>query len=387
MVEETEGCLSTGRRYSLIFAVMQSSRKMGSDLRPLLNINGKNSFSYNKLIQLLIWQMVKPGESIIMGGSWRIPVLMKLLDRNFVKDLKSDGTFNESSFAREYESTWSGSGEDAFFHPKIIDKNRVLQYYEGEAGKKAGKGSYYIISVDVGRKGCASVACVFRVAPQAEGIPIKSLVNIETYEDEHFEDQALNLKKLVERYNARKIVVDGNGLGIGLVDYMVKNQVDPMTNEIYVNYGVENDEEGYYKKYKTEDTLTDIMYIIKANTQINNEAHANVQSQLASSKVKLLIDEKEAKMQLLKTQKGKAMSPEERADYLKPYTLTSILREEMLNLKEENTGQNLILKPANRRIQKDKFSAFEYGLYYIKQEEDRLNKRKKFKISDLLLIN
>ena len=28
---------------------------------------------------------------------------MELLDKNFVKDLKADGTFNENYFAQEYE--------------------------------------------------------------------------------------------------------------------------------------------------------------------------------------------------------------------------------------------------------------------------------------------
>lgn len=44
---------------------------------------------------------------MVMGGTWRIPVLMKLLDKNFVKDLKMDGTFNESSFEREYKNLYS----------------------------------------------------------------------------------------------------------------------------------------------------------------------------------------------------------------------------------------------------------------------------------------
>ena len=35
---------------------------------------------------------------------------------NFIKDLKMDGTFNEMSFEREYESKWSGSVADAFFN-------------------------------------------------------------------------------------------------------------------------------------------------------------------------------------------------------------------------------------------------------------------------------
>lgn len=312
---------------------------------------------------------------------------MKLLDRNFVKDLRSDGTFNESSFAREYESTWSGSSEDAFFSPHIIDKNRVSQLPEYTYSGKSAKGAYYIISVDVGRKGCSSIICVFKVTPQSQSAPIKSLVNIMTYEDEHFENQALYIKQTYEQYNARTVVVDGNGLGIGLVDYMIKDQICPDTNETYYNFGVENDEDGYYKKYKTNDTKEGAMYILKATAAINSVAHANVQSQLASSKIRLLIDEKDAKNKLLNSTQGKQMSAEKRADYLKPFTLTSILREEMLNLQEETSGANIILKPANSRIKKDKFSSFEYGLYYIKLEEDRIKKRKNFSVKDLMLMN
>jgi len=41
----------------------------------------------------------------------------------------------------------------------------------------------------------------------------------------------------------------------------------------------------------------------------------------------------------------------------------------MLNLVEENEGINIILKQSNRSVKKDKFSAFIYGLYYIRYEE------------------
>ncbi|MCI7208163.1 MAG: hypothetical protein MSA15_19455, partial [Clostridium sp.] len=87
------------------------------------------------------------------------------------------------------------------------------------------------------------------------------------------------------------------------------------------------------------------------------------------------------------TQKGSKMTPEQRADYLKPFTLTSILKEEMMNLREENEGINIILKQANRGIRKDKFSAFEYGLYYLKLEEDKKKKRKKFNAADWCFLN
>ena len=81
------------------------------------------------------------------------------------------------------------------------------------------------------------------------------------------------------------------------------------------------------------------------------------------------------------------MKPEERADYLKPFTLTSILKEEMMNLREENEGVNIILKQANRGIRKDKFSAFEYGLYYIKFEEENKKRRKRFNAKDWQFLN
>lgn len=347
----------------------------------------KNTFPYDKLIQLLVWEIVKPQQSIIMGGTYRIPVLMKLLDANFIKDLKMDGTFNESSFDREYESKWSGTVEDAFFNAEIFDRNRILNQPEYEASGRNSKLAFYVLAVDVGRKGCDSVICVFKVTPQSQGGSIKSLVNIYTLSDEHFEDQTIKLKKLYYKYNADRIVIDGNGLGIGLIDYMVKTQIDPETNEIFPDFGVVNDDDLFYKKYKTSNTVLDAMYIIKANAPLNTEAHAIAKSQLASGKVKFLIDERVAKNKLLAKKKGQTMTPEQRAEELKPFTLTSILKEEMMNLREETEGVNIILKQANKSIRKDKFSAFEYGLYYLKLEEDKKKKRKKFNAKDWCFLN
>lgn len=322
-----------------------------------------------------------------MGGTWRIPVLVGLQSKNFVQELKQDGTFNEASFGREYESCWSGTVEDAFFNGDVFDRNRKLLQPEYEYSGKSSERAYYVLSVDVGRKQCQSVICVFKVTPQNAGPAIKSLVNIYTMDDEHFEDQAIKIKKLFYEYKAKTVVIDGNGLGAGLMDYMVKSQKDPYTDEIYPDFGVQNDDDGEYKKFRTESTEYDAIYEIKANAPINTEAHSNAQSQMRAGKIKFLIDERVAKNKLLGTKKGQAMKSEERAEYLRPFTLTSILRDEMLNLREENEGVNIILKQANKSISKDKFSAFEYGLYYIKQEEDSKRRRKKFKIANLMFMN
>lgn len=285
------------------------------------------------------------------------------------------------------ESKWSGSIADAFFNAEIFDRNRILNQPEYEASGRSSKAAYYIISADVGRKGCDTVACVIKVTPQPQGASIKSLVNIYTYADEHFEEQAIHLKNLFYKYNAKRLIIDANGMGIGLVDYMVKPQIDPQTNDTYPDFGVYNDAENFYKKYRTQNCEYDALYIMKANAPINTEAHANAQSQLASGKVKLLIDERVAKTKLMGTKVGQNMKPEERANYLKPFTLTSILKEEMMNLREENEGTNIILKQANRGIRKDKFSSLEYGLYYIKQEEDTKKKTKRFCARDWCFLN
>ena len=99
-----------------------------------------------------------------------------------------------------------------------------------------------------------------------------------TLTDEHFEDQAKKLKSLYYKYKASRLVIDANGLGIGLVDYMVKKQIDEETGEAFPDFGIYNDEEGYYKKYRTDVCEQDAIYIIKANAPLNTEAHSNVQS-------------------------------------------------------------------------------------------------------------
>jgi len=81
------------------------------------------------------------------------------------------------------------------------------------------------------------------------------------------------------------------------------------------------------------------------------------------------------------------MSPEQRNEYLLPFTLTSILKEEMLNLREENAGINIILKSVNKRLGHDKVSSLEYGLYYIKEEEETKKKKKTGRFKDYMFMS
>ena len=348
----------------------------------------KNTFAYEKLMMVLLEQITGSESACVMGGTWRVPVAEGLLAKNFVQQLKLDGTYNDSSFGREYESEWSGDAENAYFSSEIFDKYRILNQPEYEFSGRSSKTAYYVIGVDVGRVGCNTEAVVIKVTPQPQGSSIKSIVNIYSFEAEHFEQQSINLKKLFYKYKAKVLAIDANGLGVGLIDYMVKAQVDPATGETLPPFGVDNvDEYEMYKKYRTPDTERDALYLIKANAPINTEAHANVQVQMTSGKVKFLIDETTAKMKLMETKMGQSMTPEKRGEYLMPFTLTTSLREQMLNLVESNNGVNIILEQDSKAVPKDKFSAFEYGMLFIKREEERKRRRRGRDLSGLMLFN
>ena len=351
----------------------------------------KNSFAYQKLLEILLNSILFPSQYMVLGGDYKLAILEGAVKADMVEEMQVNGTYNESSFDREYGSVWSGESENAYFSNDVFEKYRILQQPEKEFSGRSSKNAYYIVSVDVGRKGCNSEATIIKVTPQPQGDSLKSLVNIESLAAEHFEMQAIHIKKLYYKYKARTVVIDANGLGIGLVDFMVKSQIDPETNDTLPPFGVEGgtyeDAGQEYKKFRTEDTERDAMYLVKANAPINTEAHAYVQTQMISGRVKFLIDEQTAKTKLMSTKVGQNMTPDERNDWLMPYQQTSILKEQMLNLVEDNEGVNVILKQANKTIPKDKFSAFEYGMYYIKLEEDRRKKRKSFNISDLLFFS
>lgn len=130
----------------------------------------------------------------------------------------------------------------------------------------------------------------------------------------------------------------------------------------------------------------DALFLIKANAPINTEAYTYAQTQMSGGKIKFLIDESQAKTKLLSSKVGQNMSIDQRNSYLRPFVATSILREQILNLVQENEGFNIILKQASRGIKKDKFSAFIYGLYYIKQEEDKRKKKRGRSISDFMFF-
>jgi len=88
------------------------------------------------------------------------------------------------------------------------------------------------------------------------------------------------LKKLIELYHPREIVIDGNGPGIGLLDAMALPSVDAKTGESFPAYYVFNNDHHLPPEMKNESTeprpeYNAIIYDIKAGASNDDEIHSN----------------------------------------------------------------------------------------------------------------
>ena len=336
----------------------------------------KNSFAYDKLIDMFESAIIDPKSSFVFGCDYRVPVLHGLLDKTFINKLKMSPSYNEESFAREYMSIWSGSSNESWFNYDKLSKYRKIKNPETHFLNRPNSTQFYILSVDVGRLNDQTVVCVFRVNV-VQGKYLATLVNLyvlgRTAETKPFSIQAADLKEIIQRFNPREVVIDTNGLGVGLGDEMVRQQVGK-NGELLPAYGFINDEN--YKKTQPRDAIC-ILYGIKANGPLNSQIHGNAYSRLTGGKVRFLIKEQEAKSALLSTKAGQKMSVEQRVQRLMPHEMTTKLFEEMANLRLKRAGASLdiVLEQINSRYPKDKYSAFAYGLWRIKELEEEEYKK------------
>ena len=93
--------------------------------------------------------------------------------------------------------------------------------------------------------------------------------------------------------------------------------------------------------------------------------------------VRFLITEQEARSALLSTKVGAKMPLEKRIKRLLPYELTTKLFEEMANLRLKKTGLDIAVEQINSRFPKDKYSAFAYGQWRIKELEEAAYQKQK----------
>ena len=339
----------------------------------------KNTFAYDKTIEMLELSIIDPHNAFIWGFDYQVPIKCGLLSQEYLNEMKMASTFSEAGFAKEYMSRFVGSSNEAWFDYEKFLQHRNLVNPETHETIREGIESYYLISVDVGRRNCQSVATVLKVFPNADKYHC-NLVNLyvigKTEDEKVFDYQVVELKRLIKAFNPREVIIDINGIGVNFGDAMIKPTLDPLTGEILPAYGFFNRDE--YDLIQPRNAIK-ILYGIKATSTINSDMHSALYSAVYSGAIKFLISEKKAKDKLMATKVGRKMSPEKRIERLMPHELTSILINEIMNLKTKPTGveNKIAIEPINKRMTHDKFSALEMGVYrmFLLEQEEMSHRR------------
>lgn len=341
--------------------------------------SSKSSYNYEKVLDILCKMIINPKAACAMGLDYRVPVIEGIYPASFVRDVKMDSTMNEQLFAREYLSIYTAESDESWFNFKKINQHRKMINAEWEARLNNGnKETFYLISIDVGRKHDNTVVTVFKVMPnngRYRAVVVNIFVLGRTKQSKHFKQQTLDMKKIIKAFNPKEVIIDTNGLGASIADEMIQEHID-VDGTVYGPLGFYNDDD--YKKIQPADAPR-ILNSFKANHKINSEMFGNCYARIDSGLVDFLIKEQDARSKLLATKKGQKMTVEQKTKFLMPYEMTSKLFEEMGNLRLKRTGAGLdiVLEPINSRFPDDRFSSLCIGLRRIKELEEEQAKKKK----------
>lgn len=351
---------------------------------------------YQKLIEITVNAVLRPKEYFSWGLSYEVPLHYGLIDKATLMDQRYSNTVSEESFARESLSIWSGNNSDAWLDSRRLNKHRSLLKCERQAYySDVCPNAWYLIGVDVGRYSANTAIMVIKVLPNEQRYK-KNVVYTEVINGANYiTDQAPRIKKLIQLYNPREVVIDGNGPGIGLMDAMAVPSFDQKTGEQFPAYYTFNNENHLPPELKVEQEMpvpayNAILYDIKANASNEDAIHAAFLTAINTGSVAFLAHERIVKDKLMQTKKGRKMTPYDRRVFLLPYEMTSRLMDELNNLRLKPTGVENKYKVdrISRSIEKDRFSALEYSLYRIKYYEDKeIFKKRKKKINQYVFFS
>lgn len=337
----------------------------------------RQSFAYEKAVAVY-GNMMKGRNSIYIGAGWQLGTMHGLLSEEEIMRKKEDPTLSALGFAREYESVWTGSNDKSFVKQEDLDACRNLKEPEFRATYRKHKGKQeeaeYVISYDVARaegmRNDESAISVIKIIPRGNGDYRKQLVFLHSFEGRHFDEQARYVKDMVDKYNARVLVIDANGVGKGLVDWLTQ-EIDE-----HPPYSVINDDR--YDKYKKPNSIPMIFSVKAQSRDTNNADIYNVfANYIAKRDIQLLEPEIQAKQRYL----DKKMDSEKVAEMIRPHVLTNHLVDEILNQEYRMAGDKVNVKPISSTINRDKFISLAYGLFYVHLlEKENKNKKEKRKV-------
>lgn len=324
----------------------------------------KNSDEYEQILKVLK-DMKDLNGSFVFGSDWSIPIhfgrqkmttINKARDRNIIR------------FRQNYLCDWIGVSNGGLINISKLIKSRNLNDIELQCPKdKNGKFmlNEYMISADIARSESennnkTAIAVLKIIRGQSGAIRQVKLVNlIEPPNGLNFEEQAIVIKRVFYRYGGhldleksrvKAICIDANNIGQGVVEELLKESTDPDTNEELGAFATINTDD------KCKSYAPNLVYSLKAQG-INGDIIRIFISYVESNKLKLLRQFDDYKDDIPKDT--------DRIELEQACLNTQFLIDEVANLKLKKTSNSVSVETLVKRIDKDRYSAVAYGLYYI----------------------
>jgi len=275
-------------------------------------------------------------------------------------------------FAMNYESKWVGATNDALVDINKLLKLRTLTKSEL---KSDGKSDYYV-SMDIARSqkssnNQSSIAVLKTKRNKVDRIVYIQLVNLVNLPmGLNFTSQAIEFKRMFKLYDAKVGIIDNNGLGKGCTDELLKEHIDPVTNEIL----------------ECMDTINtdDVPEIIGAKKCIYALQSQGINSDIIVNFIDMVEGEKLQILEKVSNSNYDLNDKNYLNNTLMPSINTDLFVEEVANLKlKPISGGKLSVEQLTKRVDKDRFSAVSYGLWYIKTFEDKIRNDEPLDISKL----
>lgn len=309
---------------------------------------------YNRSVNM-VKGMVSCNGEIVLGSDWMLPCYY---GRGSTKAqiLKKKKTSNPIFFAQNYEQKWVGCADNALVDVNKLMASRILTEPILEMQRETDE---FYIAVDVARSentsNNQSAIVVLKVlrSPVNKRVTDIQAVNVLGVSNKmNFKNQACLIKKLKRQYKAKMVIVDGNGLGSGLVDQLLLTSYDPVTGENLGCFDTINTDN------KPEvDNAEKCLFDMKAQGQQTKVVSYFINA-VDSNILHMLIRKQEQDF----TDKEREFFDKNVA----PFMNTELLFMEITNLRlKVLSGNNLTVEKVVRKIDKDKFSALSYGIFYI----------------------
>nr|DAF93867.1 MAG TPA: Terminase large subunit [Siphoviridae sp. ctZd434] len=307
---------------------------------------------------------------IVLGSSWMLPCYY---GRGSTKSqiLKKKKRSNPIFFAQNYEQKWVGCSDGA-----LVDINKLMacRVLEKPITEIQDNSDEFYIGVDVARSentsNNQSAISVIKVVrnPKTKRIIDIQVVNVLGMSNKlNFTEQACIVKKYKKAYKAKMVVADGNGLGSGLVDELLKPSYDKITGEYLGCFDTINTD-NQPQSSDAEKCLFDM----KAQT-FQTKVISHFINTVDNGMLKMLIRKQE-----------QDFNDKEREFFDKniaPFIHSELLFVEISNLKLKANGKNLSVEKVVRKIDKDRFSATAYAIFYVMEYCNKDTEEEKYDYS------